>query len=197
MPQSIVSDIGRPPNTAMNILRLLDELLEMIDGTKQFAGITFGLKRDEIGMQIAKIRASLPTEVKAAAATVRESDRIVETAREDATTTLDGARKEALQIIEEAKREAMRLLEQAKLEQDRMVGESEILKLSKAQSEEIRNSADRDAVEMRRGADKYAYDVLSKLEKVAANVMTAIDQGKQVVDRTEAPQALPRERTRV
>ena len=123
----------------MDILRLLDELRELtVEKPKTYLGfMTFGLDRDEINMHIAKVRASLPNELKAAVATVRESDRIVETAREDATMTIDNAKKEGERVLAEARAEAERIVEQARLQQERMIAESEILKLSKAQSEEI------------------------------------------------------------
>ncbi|MBC8065385.1 MAG: hypothetical protein H7Y17_11175 [Chlorobia bacterium] len=170
----------------MDILRLLDQLHELaVDSPKSLGPIVWGLNKDEISMQIAKVRASLPSEVKAAAATVRESDRIVESAKVDANSTLDGAKKDGERLIEEARLEAVRILEQAKLQQQQMVGESEILKLSKAQSEEIRNSADRDALAMRRGAEKYALDVLTQLEGVVGKVATTIERGKREMDRPE------------
>lgn len=182
----------------MDILRLLDQLHELtVDNVGGFGPIVWGYNKDEISMQIAKVRASLPNEVKAAAATVRETDRIVETAKEDATMTLDNARKESDRIVAEARQEAERLLEQARLQQQQMVGESEILKLSKAQSEEIRNSADRDAVSMRRGAEKYAVDVLTQLEGVVGKVATTIERGKREMERPEsAPVAMVREKAR-
>lgn len=170
----------------MDILRLLDQLHELaVDSPKSLGPIVWGLNKDEISMQIAKVRASLPSEVKAAAATVRESDRIVESAKVDANSTLDGAKKDGERLIEEARLEAVRILEQAKLQQQQMVSESEILKLSKAQSEEIRNSADRDALAMRRGAEKYALDVLTQLEGVVGKVATTIERGKREMDRPE------------
>lgn len=170
----------------MDILRLLDQLHELaVDSPKSVGPIVWGLNKDEISMQIAKVRASLPNDVKAAAATVRETDRIVETANQDASMTMENARKEAARIVSEAKVEGERLLEQAKLQQQQMVSESEILKLSKAQSEEIRNSADREAVSMRRGAEKYALDVLTQLEGVVGKVATTIERGKREMERPE------------
>ena len=172
----------------MDILRLLDQLHELaVDAPKSVGPIVWGLNKDEISMQIAKVRASLPQEVKAAAATVRESERIVDTAREDATMTLGAAQKEGDRIIGEANAEATRILEQARIQQHQMVSESEILKLSKAQSEEIRNGADREAVSMRRGAEKYAMDVLSQLEGVVGKVATTIERGKREMERPEQP----------
>jgi cell division septum initiation protein DivIVA len=184
----------------MDILRLLDDLGKLIENTPQLGPITWRLDRDEITMQIAKVRASLPQELKSAVNTVRESERIIDTAREDATMTLDSARKESERLLVETKKEADRMLEQARLQQERMVHESEILKLSKAQSEEIRNAADRDAVQMRRGAEKYAFDVLSQLEGVVGKVMTTIERGKSEMQPPKEPLvqlAEKRERLRV
>jgi cell division septum initiation protein DivIVA len=149
----------------MDILRILDDLHHVaVDQPKKLVGkLTYGLDVDEVSMQIAKVRASLPAELKAAVATVRESERIVDTAREDATSTLDNAKREAERILADTRKEAEKILEQTRLQQERMVSESEILKLAKAQAEEIRNSADRDGVAMRRSADKYVLDVLTQL----------------------------------
>lgn len=180
----------------MDILRLLDHLAELVDKPKSFAGLTWGFNKDEISMQIAKVKASVPTEMKQAAQTVRESERIVDTAREDATMTLEGARKEAERVLTEAKAEAERIVEQAKLQQERMVHESEILKLAKAQSEEIRGSADRDAVQMRRGAEGYAHEVLVQLESVVGRALQTIERGKTEIERADQNSAAQRERTR-
>lgn len=187
----------------MDILRILDQLHVLaVQKPKTYMGMTFGLDKDEISMQIAKVRASLPNELKAAVATVRESERIVDSAREDATLTVESARKEADRLLAEAQREAQRIVEQAKIQQERMIAESEVLKLSKAQSEEIRASADRDSIQMRRGAEKYAFDVLCQLESVVGKVMTTIDRGKAEMQPVQKPTEAvvlpqPRERTRV
>jgi cell division septum initiation protein DivIVA len=167
----------------MDILRLLDELSQLIDNTPSLGPITWGLDRDEISMQIAKVRASLPQELKVAVSTVRESERIIDSAREDANMTLEKGQAEAARIVEDAKREAERMLEQGRLQQERMVAESEILKLSKAQSEELRNAAERDAIQMKRGAEKYAYDVLAQLENQIGKLMTTIERGKNEIQK--------------
>ncbi|HWD39205.1 MAG TPA: hypothetical protein VG944_10180 [Fimbriimonas sp.] len=186
----------------MDILRLLEELMQTIDDLPRMGPVTWGLDRDDISMQISKIRASLPQEVKAAASTVRESDRILEAARQDASTALGTAQKDAEKILEEARKEADRVLSEAKMQQERMVSESEILKLCKAQSEEVRNAADREAVMMRRGAEKYAFDVLSQLEGVVGKVATTIERSKQELQPSQPATptqavAAPRERVRV
>jgi len=183
----------------MDVLRILDDLNTLVvDKPRHFGPVTWGLNKDEISMQITKIRASLPNEVKAAAATVRDAEQIMNRAREDASKTTESAQKESDRIIGEARKEAERLIEQARLQQEHMIGESEILKLSKAQAEEVRNAAEREATVMRRGAESYARDVLSQLEGVVGKVMTTIERGKQEMTRPELPaQAVVREKEKV
>lgn len=183
----------------MDVLRILDDLNNLVVVQPKTIGpITWGLNQEEVTMQIAKIRASLPNEVKAAAQTVRDADQILGRAKEDASKTTENALKEADRILAEARREADRVIEQARLQQEKMLSESEILKLSKAQAEEVRNSADRESMQMRRGAEQYAYDVLSQMENIVGKVMTTIERGKHDLKSTPEPlpQAVVREKVR-
>jgi len=177
----------------MDILRLLDQLDELaVENPRSILGVLFwGLDKDEIRMHIQKIRASLPQEVKVAANTARDSDRIIESAKEDAHLTLENAKKEAERIVQEARAEGDRIRSEARIEQARLVAESEILKLSKAQSDEVRAGAERDALQMRRGAEKYAFDVLNQLEGVVGKVMTTIERGKSEMTPESRDQAAP------
>jgi cell division septum initiation protein DivIVA len=183
----------------LDILRLIDDLKELaVNRPRQLGPFTFHYDIDQVNASITKIRSSLPNELKQAVQTMRETDRIIDSAREDATMTLDNAKKESERIIGEARKEAEKIVEHARVQQERMIQESEILKLAKAQSEEIRNSADREAVQMRRGAETYAYDVLTQLESVVSKVMNAVERGKNEIDRADtAVVHAPRERARV
>lgn len=182
----------------MDILRQLADLEKMIEEPREFMGLIWGMNREDMVMQISKIRASLPQDLKNAASMVRESDRILEEARADAAGILENARKEAASIQAEARTESERHLEQGRLQQERMVADSEILKLSKAQSDEIRAAADRDALNMRRGAEKYTYDVLTQMEGVLGKAMTAIERGKsEIAPDKGVPVPVVREKARV
>lgn len=183
----------------LDLLKMLENLHELVVDRprKILPKLVWGLDVDEASMQIAKIRASLPTELKQAVTVTRESERIVESAREDASLTIESARRESDRLVADARREAERLVEQARIQQQQMISESEILKLTKAQCEEIRNAAEREASQLKRGAEKYAYDVLNQLENVAAKVMSNIDRGKSELQRAEQNPAQPRERARV
>ena len=185
----------------MDILRLLDDLNDL--ATEQprtiIGPLTWGLDKEEIAMLIAKVRACLPQELKSAASTVRESERIIDAARNDAALTLESAKKEADRIMLEATREAERITEQARLQQERMVADSEVLKLSKSMAEAIRTEAERHSSEMRRGSEKYAYDTLVQLENVIGKVMQNVERGKSELSKAEAVNNTPvtRDRTRV
>jgi len=178
---------------------MLEDLEEItVDRPKSLGPIYWNYNRDEIQMQIAKLRASLPLEVKQAANLTRESERVIEQAREDAGKTMESAQKEVERTIEDARNEAERLINQAKLEQERLLSEHEILKLAKSQGEEIRQSADKEASLMRRGAEDYAFTVLSQLESVVGKAMTAIDRGKAELKPSNDLAAIqPRERAKV
>ena len=65
----------------MDILRMLDDLWVLIDETPTFGPISWQLNRDELSMQINKIKASVPQEMKTAVNMVRESERPRKTLR--------------------------------------------------------------------------------------------------------------------
>ena len=166
----------------MDILRMLEDLeATAVDAPKGFGPLLWNYNRDEVQMQIHKIRASLPLEMTQAANLTRESERVIEQAREDASKTIEGAKKESERLIEEAKKEIERLMHEAKLQQERLLAENEILKLAKAQADEIRGEADEEACALRRGAEDYAYSVLSQLESLVGKVATTIDRGKSEI----------------
>lgn len=162
----------------IDVLRLLDNLKALAEKPRVFMGLALGYDKEELVIQIEKIRASLPRDVKDAASLTREMDRIMESANQDAMTTLDQAKRESERLVVEAKREAERILEQARLQQEQMIEESEVLKLAKAQSEELRNAAERDCQQMRRGADEYAYDQMRRLADHLGRMLSSAERAK-------------------
>ncbi|MBL8087636.1 MAG: hypothetical protein JNM85_06140 [Chthonomonas sp.] len=157
---------------------MLEQLHDLaVDQPRHLGPLYWKVNTDEIAMQIAKIRASLPQEVKQAASVTRESEQIVKTARQDADGLLDNAKGDASRLLDEAKQEADLIIEQAKLEQTRLLAESEILKLAKSQAEEIRNSAGKDATSRRREADDYSYHVLKHVENVLGKAIRSVEAG--------------------
>lgn len=164
----------------LDILRMLENLHDLaVEKPRTVVGpLVWGLSKEEVAMQIAKIRASLPSELKQAVTLTRESEKIVSSAKEEALMTIERAKREAERILEETRQESTRLLEQARLQQQQMVAESEILRMVKVSSEEIRGTAEREAQQIRRGSENYAYDVLSHLEVVVGKVMATVERGK-------------------
>ncbi len=175
----------------IDVLRLLDNLKTLAQKPKCMLGIAFGYNAEEMVMQIEKIRATLPREVKDAASVAKESERIIEGANEDAARAMDQAKAQAERTIAEAKKEAERLIEQARLQQEQMVSDSEILKLAKAQADEVRHTAERESSQMRRGADRYAHDVLSNLESVVGRVLSQVERGRSELEKNEPEPVAP------
>jgi hypothetical protein len=160
-------------NTPMeDVFALLEELqlLTTEDPRTIIGRLTYGLDKEEIGLVIGKIKASLPAELKNASFNIKESEKIKDKAIEDSEVALRAANDEGKRLIEKAQEQALLIVNEAKIQQGNLIEQSEVLKLSKAQAEEIRNSAEREAAQTRKGADQYALDVLSKLESTIDKV---------------------------
>ncbi len=183
----------------MDIFALLDDLNTMVVVQPRFFfnKIAYGMDPDQASQLIAKIRSSLPNELKQANARQKESERLVYMAQTDASAVLENAHAESEKIIADARNQAAQIIDDAKLEQERLVQASEILKLSKAQSDEIRGSADRDARQTRRGAEEYALAVLNQLEGVVQKVNSNIESGKRELSKSDSALVQTRERTRI
>ena len=155
-----------------DVFALLEELqLLTTEDPRTIVGrLTYGLDKQEITLAIAKIKTSLPAELKNASFNIKESEKIKEQAGTQAETVLAKATEEGKRLIEQARAHAIEIINAAKDQQEVLITQSEVLKLSKAQAEEIRNSAEREAAQTRKGADQYALDVLSKLESTIDKV---------------------------
>lgn len=172
----------------IDVLRLLDNLNGLAEKPRTFMGITFGFKKEEFQIQIDRIKGSLPRDVKEASSLLRETERVMETADDEAGRVLDQSRRESAQTIESANEQAKRTLEQARLQQEQMISESEVLKLAKAQAEELVRAAERDTAALRREVDKFAYDTLDNLEAVVGKLMSNVERGRAELDRPKIPQ---------
>ena len=173
----------------IDVLRLLDNLSNLAEKPRSFIGLTLGYNRQEFQIQIDRIKGSLPRDVKDASNLLRETERVMEAADDEANRIIDQGRREAAKSIEEASQEAARILEHARITQIQMVSEAEVLKLAKAQAEELRRSAENDAAQLRREADRFAYDTLDNLEAVVSKVMSTVERGRAELDRPKAQQS--------
>jgi len=167
----------------IDVLRLLENLNSLAEKPRSFMGLTVGFNKEEFQIQIDRIKGSLPRDVKEASSLLRETERVMENADDEASRIVDQAKREAAQTLEEVTQEAARILEQARLQQEQMVSESEVLKLAKAQAEEVRRAAENDSAALRREADRFANTTLDNLEAVVSKVMSNVERGRAELDR--------------
>lgn len=152
----------------IDILRLIDELESLVEGARHFLGKAIFVDIDRFFVLTNKIRASLPDEVKKASRITRDTEKVIDAARQEAAAQTETARAQAAKLIEDAKKQAAALVE-----------ESEIHKMATAQAKGIISSAEETAQKTREGADSYALEVLGALETVVADTMGTIQRGKE------------------
>lgn len=168
----------------MEVIKALEDLKERIEKPRQFLGITFGLNKEECILLIRKIHAGLPEAIKEAEKITQESDRIVGSAKEDATLTLERAQAESKRLLEASEKEAARTLDQARIERERLISENEVLKAAKSEAERLKSDAEAEAARLKRSADEYTLDLLTRVEGVISKAMASVERGKQEVLRT-------------
>lgn len=180
----------------IDVLRLLDQLKDQVEGIKSLGPVTMGFRRDDLIFQIEKVKASMPRDVRDAANLTRERERMLEEAKAEAESTISQAKREAEAMVSSAQAEAKRLVEEARIAQERMVDESEVLKIAQAQADELRVSAEKSSRRLRRESEDYALEVLTKLESTVNKVQVAIERGRTDLEevRAEEQQAVTRER---
>lgn len=174
-----------------DLYKMLEQLHEVaVEEPRSLGPIFWRVQRDEISMQIAKIKASLPKEVKTAEHVAREKDRIVEASNAEAKKLVDAARTDAAKLIEAANKEREEILLEAQKQQNELVSDSQILHLAKSQAEEVRLAAEREAGHMRRSAEDYAYAILGKIEALNHKIGSAVASGKEEIRRAELQPSL-------
>lgn len=174
--------MGVKKDYTIDVLRLLDQLIDQIERVRTFAGVTFGFRRDDLVMQIEKIRAHMPRDLKDLANAARDRDRMLDDARAEADEAIAQAQRKADEILTQANNESRRILEEARIQQERMIEESEVLKLATAQSEELRAASEKEARQLKKGADQYAFETLSQLESILDKMKMTVERGKNELD---------------
>jgi vacuolar-type H+-ATPase subunit H len=158
----------------MDILYLVDRLEEIIRGSRQ---LPFGKIRlvDEsrIWPLLDQMRISIPDEVRRAERVIRERDRTIAQAHEEAERIVALARSEAAQLT----------------------AEHTIAQAAEERAAAIRRQAERGAESVRAGADEYAFDMLCKLEQELKRALTVIENGIRTlqVEREDSKGKLPAE----
>lgn len=168
---------------AVDVYRLLDELEELPEKARHLPFNTLvGFNVEQFYYLVLKIRANLPEDMKRAQRISRDTERIVDEAKDVARQHVEITRQEAGQTLEQARLQAERLLAEAAAERDRLLQESEVMQLAKVQADAVIRQAEVEATEIRRGADDYARDVLANLEVVMDKALVQVQRGRNLLD---------------
>ena len=140
----------------MDILHLIDRLEETVKKSRRlpFSGLRWVNERN-IWPLLDQMRISIPDEVRRAERTVREKERTLAQAHEEAERIVTLARNEAAQLT----------------------AEHSIAQTAEERAAAIRERAEREAEGVRAGADGYAFDVLCQLEQELKRALTVIENG--------------------
>jgi cell division septum initiation protein DivIVA len=140
----------------MDILYLVDRLEEVIKAGRRLPlGNMRAISEDEVWPLLDQMRISIPDEVRRAERVIREKER-----------TLAQAHEEADRIVALARKEAARLS-----------AEHSIAQSAEGRAAVIRERAEREADAIRAGADEYAFDVLCRLEQELKRTLTVVENG--------------------
>jgi len=158
----------------MDILYLIDRLEEIVKGSKHlpFSGVRL-VDESRIWPLLDQMRISIPDQVRRAERIIREKDRTIAQAHEEAERIITLARSEAAQLT----------------------AEHIIAHAAEERAVAIRKQAGRSAQTIRTGADDYAFDVLCKLEQELKRALTVIENGIRTiqVDREKGEHKPPTE----
>jgi len=184
-----------PEGEGVDVFRLLDQLEELPEKAKHLPLHTLvGFDSDKFYYLVLKIRANLPDDLKKAHRVARDSERIVDEARDsalqqvesgrvEANRLIEAARAEHTKVVEDAREDARRTVDQAHAQAAQLVEKSEIHKMASAQANEIIRRSETEANEIRKGADDYARDVLANIEGVVGKALATIQQGRSLLDK--------------
>ncbi|MFQ6102313.1 MAG: hypothetical protein ACE5OS_13930 [Anaerolineae bacterium] len=144
----------------MDILHLIDRVEEAIKGSKQvpFSGLRLVDER-RIWSLLDQMRISIPDEVRRAERIMREKERTLAQAHEEAGRIVALARSEAAQLT----------------------AEHVVVKAAEERAAAIRERAEREVESIRTGADDYAFDVLCQLEQELKRALTVIENGIRTI----------------
>lgn len=173
-----------PEGESVDIFRLLDQLEELPEKAKHLPLNTLvGFDHEQFYYLVLKIRANLPEDMKKAHRIARDTERIVDEARDAAVQQVESGRVEANRCLEEARIDAQRVIDQARASALQMTEQSEVVRMASAQAQEILRAAETEASEIRKGADEYARDVLANLEGIMGKAITTVQRGRQTLEK--------------
>ena len=140
----------------MDILHLIDRLEETVKKSRRLplSSLRWVNERN-IWPLFDQMRISIPDEVRRAERVIREKERTMAQAHEEAERIVTLARSEAAQLT----------------------AEHSVAQTAEEQAVAIRKRAERAAEGVRTGADGYAFDVLCQLEQELRRALTVIENG--------------------
>jgi F0F1-type ATP synthase membrane subunit b/b' len=160
--------------TQVDIPALLDQMGDMVEGSKQFFGRRL-INEEEFFFLLNRIKAALPEELRKAGRLARDTERYKTEARAEAEEIKARAYQEAEKIIKEAEAKAAQL-----------VNESEIKRLATEQAREIKRQAEEEAQRLRQEAEAWVWEQVNRLESYVSGVMSSLRKAEQ--ERIQAEQ---------
>ncbi|MCW3095649.1 MAG: hypothetical protein JWL77_1267 [Chthonomonadaceae bacterium] len=154
-----------PTHEGVDILKLLTELEDLVEGSPKMMGALLRFDEDKFHMTIMKIRANLPEEMKRASKLARDSERIVEETRDNADRVVSEARRAALQELERGRAESTHLKEEAREESRRQNAEAQ------AEASRVRQNADAEARQKLAEAQRNAAELVAEAQAQAAQLV--------------------------
>lgn len=149
----------------------MTELEDMVENSR-YIGLGRRIVHDEaLFMQLHKIRAALPEDLKEAERVARDREKLIGDASEDAQ-----------RMSRDARAEAERILREANEKRQQLIAENEITLQALREAEEIKSKAEEEAASTRGAADSYARDVLSRLDTFIAKISQSIAEGRRSLD---------------
>jgi len=144
----------------MDILYLVDRLEEVVKGSRQvpFSRVRL-VDESRIWPLLDQMRISIPDEVRRAERIIREKDRTIAQAHEEAERIVSLARSEAAQLT----------------------AEHVIAQAAEERAAATRKQAKREIEAIRSEADDYAFDVLCNLEQELKRALTVIENGIRTI----------------
>ncbi|HHW92253.1 MAG TPA: ATPase [Firmicutes bacterium] len=148
----------------MEIFELFDNLEELIAGGGRIplTGKVV-VNEDELIEVVEQIRNSLPDELRQARWVLKERQR----------------------IIADAENEAREIVQQGKEYTAKLIDENEITRKAQQQAQEIIEKAQEEAREIRLGSHAYAERVLAKLEDLLNNLTESVQRGRAELKKDE------------
>ena len=144
----------------MDILYLVDRLEEIVKGSRQLPFSRLRLVNESrIWPLLDQMRISIPDEVRRAERIIREKDRTIAQAHEEAERIVALARSEAAQLT----------------------AEHTIAQAAEERAAVTRRQTEREVEAIRGGADDYAFDVLCKIEQELKRALTVIENGIRTI----------------